>query len=164
MQDDELRAILEDPLTRELLGSESLARLAYSAPDGSPRVIPIGFSAREGRIDVYSEPSAPKFAALRADPRVAVTIDTAGPPPRALLLRGVAEIAVGPQFVDEYLELSRRSTPAGDWAAFEASARRLYRTMGRIAITPHWAKVLDFEQRMPEFLERLVRDAGGGQV
>ncbi len=31
---------------------------------------------------------------------------------------------------------------------------------GRITVTPRWVKILDFQQRMPEFLERLARERG----
>ncbi|MDQ2997194.1 MAG: hypothetical protein M3R61_09095 [Chloroflexota bacterium] len=35
--------VLSDPLAQELLNSNIPARLAYTGPDGFPRVIPIGF-------------------------------------------------------------------------------------------------------------------------
>jgi hypothetical protein len=41
--------------------------------------------------------------------------------------------------------------------AFEAQVRATYPQMARIAIEPGWAKLLDFEARMPTFLEELVR-------
>jgi hypothetical protein len=43
------------------------------------------------------------------------------------------------------------------WAAFEAQVRGLYKQMARITIRPTWAKVLDFETRMPQAIEELVR-------
>ena len=35
--------LLDDPVAQELLGSQELARLAYSWLDGTPRVVPMGF-------------------------------------------------------------------------------------------------------------------------
>jgi hypothetical protein len=159
MHEDEIRRVLDDPIARELLQSP-IARLAYSAPDGSPRVIPIGFETDGDRIVMYSEPSAPKYKGLAADPRVALTIDTFGPPQRVLLVRGVAAVDVDPSHIEGYLGMSRVHVNPDSWSGFEAGVRGLYRTMGRIAVTPQWVKILDFEQRMPEFLERLARERG----
>jgi hypothetical protein len=41
--------------------------------------------------------------------------------------------------------------------AFEAQARSLYKRMARIVIAPQWAKLLDFETRLPVAVEKLVR-------
>ena len=73
----------------EILRTATLARLAYDGVDGTPRVIPIGFLWTGQAVVVATHPTAPKFAALRARPRVALTIDTPSPA-RSLLLRGEA--------------------------------------------------------------------------
>lgn len=156
MSSDEIRQCFADPIARELLGT-AVARLAYSARDGSPRVIPIGFAFDEDRIHMYSDPTAPKYKALAGDPRVALTIDTPGSPQRVLLVRGVASVDVDPKYIDDYLDECRRHVDSEAWSGFEAGVRGLYRTMGRITVTPHWVKILDFEQRLPDFLERLAR-------
>jgi hypothetical protein len=66
----------------EILRTATLARLAYDGVDGTPRVIPIGFLWTGQAVVVATHPTAPKFAALRARPRVALTIDP--PEPGAL--------------------------------------------------------------------------------
>jgi len=63
----------------EILRTATLARLAYDGVDGTPRVIPIGFLWTGQAVVVATHPTAPKFAALRARPRVALTIDTPSP-------------------------------------------------------------------------------------
>jgi hypothetical protein len=152
---------MADRFARELLGSRSLARLAYTAVDGSPRAIPIGFAAADGRVCFYTEPSTPKVQALRRDPRVAVTIDVQGPPPRVLLLRGRVELDTRKEHIDRFLEMSRRGTYADEWDAFEAGVRALYDEMTEISLVPDWAKVLDFETRAPETIMRLAREKLG---
>jgi len=44
--------------------------------------------------------------------------------------------------------------------AFEAQVRGLYRQMARITIEPHWAKLLDFETRLPTPMEKLLERRG----
>ena len=70
----------------EVLRTATLARPAYDGLDGTPHVIPIGFLWTGQAVVVATYPTAPKFAALRARPRVALTIDTPSPA-RSLLLR-----------------------------------------------------------------------------
>ena len=43
------------------------------------------------------------------------------------------------------------------WQAFEAQVSELYEQMARITIVPEWAKLLDFETRIPSSVEQLVR-------
>ena len=59
----------------------------------------------------------------------------------------VVEIVDG--VVPEYLAASRKGTPEDQWDAFEAEVRSLYKQMARIAITPEWAKLIDFETTLP---------------
>ena len=42
-------------------------------------------------------------------------------------------------------------------AAFETGVRALYDSMVRIAVTPTWAKLIDFETTLPSAVEELVR-------
>ncbi len=67
---------LDHPGARDLLATQSLLRLAYTGPDGFPRVIPIGFHWTGEHIIVCTVPSSPKVRALAARPHVALTIDT----------------------------------------------------------------------------------------
>src|ERR1700742_4856469 len=98
----ELQAELD--AAEEILRTATLARLAYDGIDGTPRVIPIGFLWTGDAGVVATHPTATKFAALRARPRVALTIDVPSPA-RSVLLRGEAEIEVVDGPVPEYLEV-----------------------------------------------------------
>ena len=140
----------------EILRTATLARLAYDGVDGTPRVIPIGFLWTGHAVVVATHPTAPKFAALRARPRVALTIDTPSPP-RSLLLRGEAEIEVVDGPVPEYLEAAAKSMEGEELAAFEAVCRETYDRMARISIVPDWARYFDFAAgRIPGFLRELT--------
>jgi nitroimidazol reductase NimA-like FMN-containing flavoprotein (pyridoxamine 5'-phosphate oxidase superfamily) len=140
----------------EILRTATLARLAYNGTDDAPRVIPIGFLWTGEAVVVATHPTAPKFKALRARPRVALTIDTPSPA-RSLLLRGDAEIDVVDGPVPEYLEAAAKSMEGEELAAFEASVRETYDRMARISIVPDWARYFDFnEGRFPGFLRELT--------
>ncbi len=153
MDATELKAELD--AAEETLRTATLARLAYDGVDGTPRVIPIGFLWTGGAVVVATHPTAPKFRALRERPRVALTIDTPGPP-RSVLLRGDAEIEVLDGVVPEYLEAAAKSMKGDDLAGFEASVRETYDRMARISIRPDWARYFDFgEGRVPGFLRAL---------
>ena len=160
MDTDEIREVLNDPVARELLEAPIVMRLAYTGLDGSPRVIPIAFSWDGTRLLVGTVPSAPKVRAIERDPRVAATIDTDTDPPHVLMIRGKATIEVVDGVLPEYLDAARRRYDPERYAAFEAGVRGLYRQMARIAITPTWAKVLDFETRLPKPVEDLIRQQG----
>src|ERR1700742_3052449 len=133
MDATELKAELD--AAGEILRTATLCRLAYDGIDGTPRVIPIGFLWNGEAVVVATHPSAPKFTALRARPRVALTIDTPSPA-RSLLLRGTAEIEVMDGVVPEYLEAAAKSMQGDGLAAFEGSVRETYDRMARISITP----------------------------
>lgn len=151
-------ADLDLPEAGELLRHGPLARLAYNGLDGLPRVIPIGFLWRDGRIIVCTAPTAPKVSALAARPAVALTIDTVeGTASKALLVRGVATMEIVDGVPDEYLEAGGATMPADEREQFEASVRATYKQMARISIEPRWARYFDFGGgRLPEFLRELV--------
>jgi hypothetical protein len=154
MDPQELKAEL-DP-AEEILRSATLARLAYDGIDGTPRVVPIGFLWTGDAVVVATHPTAPKYKALRARPRVALTIDTPSPT-RSLLLRGDAEIDVVDGVVPEYLEAAAKSMEGEALATFEASVRETYDRMARISIRPDWARYFDFGAgRFPDFLRALT--------
>jgi hypothetical protein len=153
MNKTELQAELEP--AEELLRTATLARLAYDGTDGMPRVIPIGFLWTGEAVVVATHPTAPKFKALSARPRVALTIDTANPT-RAVLLRGEAEIEVLDGVVPEYLQAAAKSMQGDDLAQFETTVRATYDRMARITIHPDWARFFDFTAgRVPAFLHDL---------
>jgi hypothetical protein len=159
MTPQELRAELEP--AEELLRTATLARLAYDGVDGTPRVIPIGFLWAGEAIVLATHPSAPKHRALRARPRVALTIDTPSPA-RSLLLRGDAEVDVVDGVAPEYLQAAAKSMAGEDLARFEASVRATYDRMARISVRPDWARYFAFDEgRFPDFLRALTSASEG---
>jgi len=157
MQSTEITEVLNRPLSRELL-ARGMTRLAYVANDGTPRVIPIAFTWNGSEIVMCTAKNAPKLAALRSNPAVALTIDTEVHPPTILLIRGRAEIDVVDGIPDEYLEASGSySMTPEQRVEWEAGVRSLYDGMARIVVTPSWAKLIDFETTLPSAVEELVR-------
>ncbi|MFL6161420.1 MAG: pyridoxamine 5'-phosphate oxidase family protein [Jatrophihabitantaceae bacterium] len=153
--------VLSLPIAQQLLAEEMLLRLAYTGLDGAPRVIPIGYLWDGSQFLIWTIPRAAKVRALRADPRVAITIDVLGPPPRVLLARGRAELSTVDGVPDGYLQASHRAIPAETWDDFDAQVRALYEQMVAITITPDWAKLLDFETTMPSAVEQLIQERTG---
>lgn len=156
------------PIARQLLREESILHLSYTARDGGPRVIPIGYLWDGSSFRMWTVPGSVKVGALRADDRVAITIDIIGPPPRVLLIRGRAALETVDGVPDGYVEASRRTMPPEAWEGFETQVRALYRQMVAITVTPEWARLLDFETTAPAAVEKLFReraqeetDAGG---
>lgn len=150
-------ADLADPGAVELLGREPLARMGYTGLDGFPRVIPIGFLWRGGRIIVCTAPISPKVRALSARPHVALTIDNDNAAAsKALLVRGVAAMDIVDGVPEEYLAASAKGMPAERFHEFEAQVRSVYKQMTRISIEPRWARYYDFTAgRVPDFLRKL---------
>ncbi|WP_086841923.1 pyridoxamine 5'-phosphate oxidase family protein [Amycolatopsis kentuckyensis] len=157
MLPNEIAEVLDRPLSRELLARD-LTRLAYVAKDGTPRAIPIAFTWNGTQIVLCTTKNAPKLPSLRANPAVALTIDTEVHPPKILLLRGRAELDIVDGIPEEYLQMngSYEMTPEQriEW---EREVRSLYDGMVRIVITPTWAKLIDFETTLPSAVEELVR-------
>src|SRR3954464_6338420 len=149
--------ILKKPISHDMLNRD-LARLAYVAEDGTPRVVPIAFTWNGTEVVMCTSTNAPKLAALRRNPAVALTIDTEVHPPTILLLRGEALLDEVDGIPEEYLQMSGsyEMTPEQrvDW---EAEVRSLYESMVRIVVTPPWAKLIDFEETLPGAVEELVR-------
>ena len=157
MEPNEITEVLNRPHSQELLARD-LTRLAYVAKDGTPRNVPIAFTWNGSEIVMCTTKNAPKLPSLRANPAVALTIDTEVHPPKILLIRGRAELDVVDGIPDEYLEASGtyEMTPEqrADW---EAEVRSLYDGMVRIVVTPNWVKLIDFETTLPSAVEELVR-------
>ena len=148
-QRDVIDLLTTDPVAQRLLTSGIPARLAYLGTDGTPRAVPL-VQHFDGRSIVLATPAgAPKVAALQASPAVALTIDTEGHPPVALLVRGTTSVTFVDGVVPEFLEANRRRFPVEDFDAVEQQLRAAFTRMARIEITPTWAKVLD-DTRPPD--------------
>jgi hypothetical protein len=161
MQRDEIIELMNDPVAQELIESPIHARLAYSARDGSPRVIPIGYSWTGEHFVMGSPLNSPKIKALATDPRVALTVDTSTFPPHVLLVRGEASIEVVEGVPDAFVEASRRFVGEAGMPEWEAGVRALYKQMAIIRVSPTWAKILDFETRLPSPVEELIKENAG---
>ena len=144
---------------QELLTSTSAAHLSYTAKDGTPRVIPVGFFWTGDQVVISTATSAPKVAALTVRPDVALAIEAGDTPDRAraLSIRGRASVEIIDGVVEEYLAAARRTMDAEAAAEFEQNVRGMYDQMARIAITPRWVRYYDFGAgRMPRFLQELA--------
>ena len=142
--------LLNDPVASALLNSVNPARLAYTWMDGSPRVVPIWFHWTGDQFVLGTPPEAPKLKALAADPRVALTIDDTAWPPGVLLVRGRAGIELLDDVGPEYEQAATRYFGPEQGPAWVATLRG--KPMARIAITPEWAGILDFQTRFPSAL------------
>ena len=156
MAQDDVLQVLNDPLAQELLHSNIPARLAYTGRDGAPRAIPIALHWTGQEFVVRTPPHATKVQALQTNPQVALTIDTNAFPPHVLLVRGTASVDVVDGVPSEYLAGSKKIVGEQQFPAFEEQVRGLYDRMARIAIEPTWAKLMDFETRLPRAVEQLV--------
>lgn len=148
----------------ELLVSPSALHLAYAAPDGTPRVVPAGFWWTGRELVISTAETAPKVAALRARPDVALSLEDGDSPSgaKSLSVRGRAEITVVDGVVPEYLAAAGKGMAGDELAQFEQACRALYDRMARIAVVPTWARYYDFGTgRIPTFLQDLARRAGG---
>jgi len=157
MEPNEINEVLSRPLSQEML-ARGMTRLAYVAKDGTPRCVPIVFTWNGAQIVMCTAKNAAKLPALRSNPAVALTIDTEVHPPTILLIRGRAELDVVEGIPDEYLQAagSYEMTPE-QRVEWEAGVRSLYDGMVRIAVTPTWVKLIDFQTTLPSAVEELVR-------
>jgi hypothetical protein len=144
--------LLQTETAQRLLTGTIAARLAYIGLDGKPRAVPIWFQWTGEELVMGSFHGAAKARALRANPDLAVTIDTEGFPAEVLLLRGVATITDVDGFVPEYLQLLRRYLGEEGAAGFEAQFEGQPVRMHRIALRPSWVGLIDFQTRLPGVL------------
>jgi uncharacterized pyridoxamine 5'-phosphate oxidase family protein len=162
MDQKRIDEVMAEDVARKLL-QRSIARLAYVARDGTPRVVPIGYIWDGSAIVMCTATNAAKIKALQVNPNVALTIDTDEFPPNVLLLRGKAELEWVEGIPDEYMQMNDPSymTPE-QREAWETGVRSLYDAMYRIRVVPEWAKVLDFETTLPSAVEELIarRESG----
>ena len=139
--------LLNDPVAKALLGSVNPARLAYTWMDGSPRVVPIWFHWTGEQVVLNTPVKAPKVRALTADPRVAITIDDNEPPWKVLFVRGRADIEMLDDVAPEYELAATRYFGPEQGPAWVSTVRGM--PTARIAITPDWVGILDFQTRFP---------------
>jgi hypothetical protein len=161
MTREEIAEVLAKPYSQQLLNGPEPARFAYDGLDGDPRVIPIGFWIEDGRILMATVPRSAKVAALRKNPKVALTIDTGAFPPKVLLIRGTAELELVEGVPDGYLEAGHKVMTDEQYPSWEAGVKGLYSEMVVITVTLTWAKLLDFETTIPKAVEDLIKEKTG---
>ena len=147
-------AILDDPVAQSLLAAAIPARIAYTAQDGTPRVVPIWFHWTGDELVMAGPPDAPKVDAIRANPDVAVTIDDTVWPYKVLLLRGTATVEIVDGVALEYRLAARKHFGDAQGDTWADQVGQMMDQTGRIAVRPNWATVLDFETRFPQALAR----------
>ena len=149
--------LLETDMAQRLLSSTIPARLAYVATDGTPRVVPTWFEWTGEEIVMATYLAGPaagirhpaaRVAALRANPTVALTIDTETSPPQSVTIRGRVEIDEIDGLAPEYVSAAHRYL--GDAAAAMLAGMDQPATVqARIAVRPTWVGLLDFAERLP---------------
>lgn len=162
MTKEEIAEILAKPYSQELLNGSEPARMAYDGLDGDPRVIPIGFWTEGSQIVMGTVPKSAKVAALRKNPKVALTIDTGAFPPKVLLIRGTAEVELVDGVPEGYLLAGHKVMTDEQYPEWEAGVKGLYDQMAVLTITPTWAKLLDFETTIPKAVEDLIKEKSAG--
>jgi hypothetical protein len=145
-------ALLEHPVSQELLHSKIPARLAYVWTDGTPRVIPIWFHWNGSEIVMATPPKAPKLKALAKNPKVSLTIDDNVFPHRVLVVRGTARMEPVNGIVPEYAMAADRYFGPEQGPAWVKNLGTMISSMVRITITPEWVALLDFQTRFPSAL------------
>jgi hypothetical protein len=152
-------ALLETDLAKRLLTSTIPARYAYAAQDGTPRIVASWFTWTGEELVLPTFISAPHIShttyrvrALRANPDVAVSIDTDTFPPEVLSLRGKAEITEIDGIAPEYAEAAHRFLGSEEASGYLADIDQPGTRMARIAVRPTWVALMDFQTRMPSAL------------
>ncbi len=149
--------LLESDVAKRLLTSTIPARLAYIGTDNTPRVVSLWFHWTGHELVMATFAPSPKIGALRANPNVAITIDTDGFPPDALLIRGQASVSEIAGAVPEYALAAHRYLGEEDATAYLLQVDQPGTTMARIAVSPTWVGVLDFQIRFPSALPQQLR-------
>jgi hypothetical protein len=151
--------LLETDLAERLLTSTIPARYAYTALDGTPRIVASWFVWTGQELVLPTFISAPhirhaayRVRALRANPDVAVSIDTETFPPQVLSLRGRAEITEVDGVAAEYAEAAHRFLGSEEATGYLAQIDQPGTRMARIAVRPAWVALMDFQTRMPSAL------------
>ena len=146
-------ALLNDPVARELLQSTAPARLGYIWSDGSPRVVPIWFHWNGKEIVFGTPPKSPKVQAISRKPSVALSIDGNTWPYKVLQIRGTARVETVTGVIPEYALAAERYFGPEQGQAWVKRVGGMFAQMARIAVTPEWVAVLDFETRFPRAIE-----------
>jgi hypothetical protein len=151
--------LLESEVAKRLLSSRIPARFAYVALDGTPRLLSTWFHWTGEVLAMPTFVSAPhvrhaagRLRAIRANPDVAVMVDTEGFPPEVLTIRGRATVSEVEGVAPEYALSSRRYMGEEAAAQYLAQIDQPGTRMACIDVRPTWVGVLDFQTRLPSAL------------
>lgn len=144
--------LLQHSAAQEMLSSKIPARLAYVWTDNTPRVVPIWFHWNGSEIVMATPPKAPKLKALATNPKVSLTIDNNEFPHKVLLIRGTARMQPVEGIVPEYAIAAERYFGREQGEAWLNQLRGMISSMVRLAVTPEWVGLLDFQTRYPSAL------------
>jgi hypothetical protein len=151
--------LLHSDVAKRLLVSTIPARFAYLARDGTPRVVSTWFHWTGDELVMPTFLAAPhvrhaatRLGALRANPAVAITIDTESFPPEVLLVRGRVSLIEVDGVVPEYALAARRYLGEEAAASYLAQIDQPGTRMARIAVRPAWVGIVDFQRRSPSAL------------
>lgn len=150
--------LLKTPLAQRLLNSAIPCRFAFTAKDGTPRVMPTWFHWNGEQIVTVTYLAGPNIGIrhaarrienLRAHPTVAITIDTDTFPPEALLIRGDVTVTEVEGVADEYRLAAQKYLGIDGARELVASVGQPGTRQARIVLQPAWAGLLDFQTRLP---------------
>ena len=143
--------LLDTPLAQRLLASAIPARVAYTAKDGTPRIVASWFQWTGGELVMPTFIQAPhvsaptrRLAALRARPDVAVSIDTESTPAQVLMVRGKAQVTEIDGIDPDYAASARQYLGEEAAGQYLAMADQPGTRMARITVRPTWVGLLDF--------------------
>ena len=160
-------SLLNDPVAQELLNAPIPAHLSYVWKDGSPRVIPIGFTWTGTELVTGTPHNAPKMMALNDGDKVAVTIDSYTPPFHVLYIRGIVRLSPYDGIVPEWAQAGQRLMGKEASAGFETMVGGMIKAgtlkFIRLAVQPNWAGIIDFEKRFPSGIEKSLEAMMSGQ-
>jgi Pyridoxamine 5'-phosphate oxidase len=158
--------LLESDVAKRLLASTVPARYAYTAADGTPRIVASWFQWTGDELVMPTFISAPhvrhpayRVRALRANPKVAITIDTESFPPEAVTIRGSAEVTEVDGISQEYAEAAHRYLGEQEATTYLSQIDHPGTRMARIAVRPAWVGVIDFQTRLPSALGGVAAEA-----
>jgi Pyridoxamine 5'-phosphate oxidase len=151
--------LLGTSAAQRLLRAPMPVRLAYIALDRTPRVVPINAVWTDDELVMGSFAGNHKLRALRAQPDVAICIDTIDGAVEALLLRGRVSLTEVDGLVPEYAAAHRKVIGGDASEAYLAAIDQPGLVMVRIGLRPSWVGVLDFHDRLPDRTPKRVRAA-----
>jgi hypothetical protein len=152
--------LLDSPLARTLLSAAIPARVAYTAKNGTPRIVPTWFQWTGGELVMPTFIRAPhvtapsrRLASLLVRPEIAVSIDTEGNPAQALLVRGQAQVTEIEGIDPDYAASAKEYLGEEAAGAYLAMIDQPGTRMARITVRPTWVGLIDFGgDRLPAIM------------